>query len=172
MRWRSFRRLRGGEVITVRVQAARFDVGVETGLLGAACGEAGAVASFLGVVRSTVARPIVGLELEHYPGMTERSLGRIAGEAVGRFGLLGCTVVHRVGVLAPGEGIVLVLAAAGHRRAALDGVGFLIDWLKTDAPFWKREHLTDGRRVWVEARAADAAAAAGWSGGGDAGGVG
>ena len=149
-------------MITVRVQQQVFDVGVETAALGAACAEAGAVASFLGIVRSTAERPISALTLEHYPGMTQSALARIAHAAVSEFALLGCTVIHRVGTLRPGEPIVLVLAAARRRRAALDGVGFLIDWLKTDAPFWKKEHLAGGESVWVEARHADTEAALSW----------
>ncbi len=137
-------------------------MGAESAALAQACQEAGAVASFLGIVRSTAARPVTALTLEHYPAMTERALTRIAEAALARFALLGCTVIHRVGTLRPGEPIVLVLAAARHRRAALDGVAFLIDWLKTDAPFWKKEHLPDGSAVWVEAHHEDAEAAAAW----------
>jgi len=147
----------------VRVTPEDFDVGVETAALRAGCAGAGGLASFVGIVRSDAARPIAALTLEHYPGMTERALSRIAGEAEARFGLLGCTIVHRVGTLRPGEQIVLVLAAAAHRAAALDGCAFLIDWLKTAAPFWKKEHLPDGSARWVEARAEDDTAAARWS---------
>ncbi len=149
-------------MIIVRVQQQTFDTGAETAALGEACPESGAIASFLGIVRSTAERPITALTLEHYPGMTERALRNIADAAVARFGLLGCTLIHRFGTLYPGEPIVLVLAAALHRRAALEGVGFLIDWLKTDAPFWKKEHLPGGDSVWVEARHEDAAAALAW----------
>ena len=146
----------------VRVQAEPFDIGAETEALLAAGPQAGAVASFLGVVRSAPDRPLAALTLEHYPAMTQPALERIATEATARFGLLGCTVIHRVGRLLPGEPIVLVLAAAAHRQAALDGTGFLIDWLKTSAPFWKREEYTDGAAEWVAAREADDAAAARW----------
>jgi len=149
-------------MLSVRVQAGDFDIGHETQALRERCPEAGAVGSFLGVVRSNAARPILALTLEHYPGMTEAEIGRIAADAMRRFALLGCSVVHRVGRMAPGEAIVLVLAAAAHRQAALDGVGFLIDWLKTSAPFWKKEHLADGTAAWVDAREADAAAAVKW----------
>jgi molybdopterin synthase catalytic subunit len=113
-------------------------------------------------VRSTADRPITALTLEHYPGMTDAALHRIGRTAVERFALLGCTIIHRVGTLQPGEAIVLVLTAAQHRRAALDATAFLIDWLKTDAPFWKKEHLQDGAEAWVEARASDDSAAARW----------
>ena len=149
-------------MITVRVQAEGFDVGAETARLAEACQEAGALTSFMGLVRSTALRPIAALTLEHYPAMTQPALAAIARDAVGRFTLLGCTVIHRFGTLAPGEGIVLVLSAAGHRRAALDATAFLIDWLKTEAPFWKKEHLIDGGSAWVEARVEDSAAAAKW----------
>ena len=146
----------------ITVQEAAFDSGQETAALLAACPEAGAVASFLGVVRSTAERPIAALTLEHYPSMTEAAMARIADDAMARFALLGCTVIHRVGRLLPGDPIVLVLAAARHRQAALDGTGFLIDWLKTSAPFWKKEETPDGQAVWVEARIADDEAAARW----------
>ncbi len=149
-------------MITVRVQAEAFDVGAQTAALTQACPEAGGLASFLGIVRSTPARPITCLTLEHYPAMTQPALAGIAHQAATRFALLGCTVIHRFGDLVPGEAIVLVLTAAHHRRAALDGTAFLIDWLKTEAPFWKKEHFADGRADWVQARAEDAAAAAAW----------
>ena len=144
------------------MQATAFDVGAETEALSAACPEAGGLASFLGIVRSTPAAPITALTLEHYPAMTQAALQRIATEAQGRFKLLGCTAIHRFGTLMPGESIVLVLTAAHHRRAALDGCAFLIDWLKTEAPFWKKEHFGDGREAWVAARDADAQASEGW----------
>ena len=102
------------------------------------------------------------MELEHYPAMTIPALERIAAEAGRRWRLLGCTVIHRVGDLRPGENIVLVLAAAAHRQSALDATSFLIDWLKTRAPFWKKERFADGEEAWVEARADDDAAAARW----------
>ena len=103
--------------------------------------------------------------LEHYPGMTERAMAAIADAAQARWELLGCTLVHRVGRLRPGENIVLVLAAAAHRQAALDATAFLIDWLKTRAPFWKKEAFAGGGEAWVEAREADEQAAERWSGG-------
>jgi molybdopterin synthase catalytic subunit len=102
------------------------------------------------------------MTLEHYPAMTERAISRIVQEAERRWDLLGCTVIHRVGRLAAGENIVLVLAAASHRQAALDATAFLIDWLKTRAPFWKKEEFLDGAATWVAARDADDAAAARW----------
>ncbi len=149
-------------MLRVLVQAEPFDVGGEYERLLNGCAGAGALANFVGVVRSNEQRPITALTLEHYPGMTQAALERIAQDAVTRFGLLGCSVIHRFGTLAPGEGIVLVVTAASHRQAALDGTAFLIDWLKTDAPFWKKEHLANGEDVWVEARAADDKAAGKW----------
>ena len=109
-----------------------------------------------------VAGPIAAMMLEHYPGMTERAMARIAAAAERRWSLLGCTLIHRVGRLAPGANIVLVVAAAAHRQAALDATAFLIDWLKTRAPFWKKEIFADGGEAWVEARAADEDTAARW----------
>jgi molybdopterin synthase catalytic subunit len=146
----------------VSIQAQDFDVGAETAALLARVSGAGAVASFVGVVRSDAARPIQALTLEHYPAMTTRAVEKIAADAMARFSLLGCTVVHRHGRLAVGEQIVLVLAAATHRGPALDAVGFLMDWLKTAAPFWKQEHLADGSAAWVDARESDDFAARRW----------
>jgi molybdopterin synthase catalytic subunit len=101
--------------------------------------------------------------LEHYPGMTERAIERIARQAEARWPLTGCTVIHRVGRILPGEPIVLVLTASAHRAAALEACAFLIDWLKTGAPFWKREEFASGDERWVAARAEDDAAAARWT---------
>lgn len=150
-------------MVSVRVQAADFDVSAELAALGAGRSDIGGIGSFVGTVRGTAqGRPIVSMTLEHYPGMTERAMGGIAEAAARRWDLLGCTLVHRVGVLRPGENIVLVLAAAAHRQAALEATGFLIDWLKTRAPFWKKERFADGQESWVDAREADDAAAARW----------
>ena len=102
------------------------------------------------------------MTLEHYPGMTEHAIRRITDEAERRWGLLGCTVIHRVGRLQPGAQIVLVLAAAAHRAEALEATAFLIDWLKTKAPFWKREEFADGSGQWVDAKETDDAASARW----------
>lgn len=145
-----------------RVQAAPFDVGLETASLTSACPEAGGLAAFVGIVRSTKAAPITALTLEHYPAMTQSQIENIAATAAARFNLLGCSVIHRFGTLQPGQPIVLVLTAAHHRRAALDSCAFLIDWLKTDAPFWKKEHFADGTQAWVAARDEDAQAAEAW----------
>lgn len=149
--------------VEVRVQAEAFDAGAEMARLGAGRADVGGIGCFVGLVRETAGgRAITAMTLEHYPGMTERALARIADEAVARFGLIGCTLIHRVGRLLPGEGIVLVLAASPHRQAALDATGFLIDFLKTRAPFWKQEHFADSGPAWVAAREADTDATARW----------
>jgi len=148
---------------TIRVQTADFDLGAETRALTAGRTDIGAIASFLGTVRDTAGgRTITSMTLEHYPGMTERAMARIATEAEARWPLQGCTLIHRVGTLLPGENIVLVLAASPHRQAALDATGFLIDWLKTKAPFWKKEAFVDGGDGWVAAKDEDEAAAERW----------
>ncbi len=147
----------------VGVQSEPFDIAAEFAALMAGRTDIGGIGCFVGTVRDQAAgRPIAAMELEHYPAMTAPALAAIAREAELRWSLLGCTVVHRVGRLLPGEPIVLVLAAAAHRQAALDATGFLIDWLKTRAPFWKNETFADGARHWVEARDEDAEAAARW----------
>jgi molybdopterin synthase catalytic subunit len=148
---------------TIRVQAEPFDVAAEIAALTAGRADIGGVGCFVGTVRDTAAgRAITAMTLEHYPGMTERAMADIAAEAERRWELLGCTLVHRVGRLLPGEGIVLVLASSAHRAAALEATAFLIDWLKTGAPFWKKEAFADGAEAWVAARAEDAAAAGRW----------
>lgn len=152
---------------TVRVQEAPFDPGAEMAALIRGRTDIGGVGCFVGVVRAEAPAErdgdgIGALVLEHYPGMTARAVERIAAEAEARWSLLGCTVIHRYGRLEPGETIVLVLAAAPHRRAALEATEFLIDWLKTKAPFWKKEERADGSETWVEAKAEDDTAAARW----------
>jgi len=147
-----------------RVQEAPFDLQAESAALTAGREDVGGVASFVGLCRADDG--LSALVLEHYPGMTERALAGIADEACARWPLTGCTVVHRVGRLRPGEPIVLVLTASAHRTAALESCAFLIDWLKTGAPFWKREEFADGRERWVEAKAEDDQAAARWAGAG------
>ena len=146
--------------VRIAVGPEPFDAGREIARFGD--GASGGIGCFVGVVRGGGEEAVSALELEHYPAMTEAALRDIAGEAMRRFALEGCTVIHRVGVLRPGDPIVLVVAAAGHRGAALDATRFLIDWLKTRAPFWKKEHLSDGSARWVDAREADDAAAAIW----------
>jgi molybdopterin synthase catalytic subunit len=144
----------------ILVQDALFDMAAETAALTAGRTDIGGVASFLGVCRGDDS--LAAMVLEHYPGMTERALGRIAAEAEARWPLTGCTVIHRVGRILPGEPIVLVLTASAHRAAALESCAFLIDWLKTKAPFWKREEFADGDARWVAAKNEDDAAAARW----------
>jgi len=144
----------------VLVQEAPFDLGAETAALSAGRTDVGGLASFLGVCRGDGG--LVAMTLEHYPGMTERALRRIAEEACGRWPLTGCTVIHRHGRLVPGDPIVLVLTASAHRVAALESCAFLIDWLKTKAPFWKSEEFAGGAARWVEAKAEDDLAASRW----------
>jgi molybdopterin synthase catalytic subunit len=145
----------------IAVQTENFDAGVELGLL-AATG-AGGLASFTGIVRAqSGARTLTALRLEHYPGMTEAALDKIAREAEARWDLTGCTVIHRVGTLQPGEPIVFTATASAHRAAALAACAFLIDYLKTAAPFWKQELYQDGSSAWIEAREADTLAAGKW----------
>ena len=146
----------------ILVQDAAFDLAAETALLTAGRVDVGGVASFLGVCRGDDG--LTALVLEHYPGMTERAMTRIAEQAEARWPLTGCTVIHRTGRILPGEPIVLVLTASAHRAAALEACAFLIDWLKTKAPFWKREEFASGAHRWVEARAEDDAAAERWAG--------
>jgi len=145
----------------ILVQEALFDMAAESAALTAGRTDVGGVASFLGVCRGDDA--LAAMVLEHYPGMTERALGRIVAEAEARWPLTGCTVIHRVGRILPGEPIVLVLTASAHRAAALESCAFLIDWLKIKAPFWKREEFADGDARWVAAKNEDDAAAARWS---------
>ena len=146
---------------TIRVQQADFDIGAEFAALGRP--DIGGLGCFVGTVRETVrGRKITSMTLEHYPAMTEPAMVRIAAQAEQRWPLLGCTLIHRVGPLLPGDNIVLVLAASAHRQAALDATGFLIDWLKTRAPFWKKERFLDGEETWVQANESDDLAAGKW----------
>ncbi len=144
----------------IRVQQADFDVGAEFTALTAGRTTAGGVALFVGLVRDFAGDAAVhAMTLEHYPGMTEKQLGKLEAEAHARWPLVATLIIHRVGRLQPGDRIVLVAAASAHREAAFEACRFLTDWLKTRAPFWKREDRPDGER-WVAARAGDAAAAA------------
>jgi molybdopterin synthase catalytic subunit len=144
----------------VLVQAADFDPTTELAALSAG---AGGVASFIGIMRGEAAgKPLAALRLEHYPGMTERTLEKLADDALTRWQLTGCTIIHRIGRLLPGQNIVLVATASRHRAAALAATAYLIDRLKTDAPFWKAEEFTDGRVEWVAARPEDDAATSAW----------
>ena len=148
----------------IRVQQADFDIGAEFAALGAGRTDIGGYGCFIGTVRDTArGKKIVSMTLEHYPAMTEPAMARIAAEAQTRWPLLGCTLIHRIGTLLPGENIVLVLTASAHRQAALDATGFLIDWLKTRAPFWKKEVFSSGEESWVAASEADDNAAAKWT---------
>lgn len=147
---------------TIAIQRADFDLALEIDALTLGRPEAGAAVGFVGLCRDEGGR-LSGLELEHYPGMAEEEIGRVVAAAAERWPLLGATVIHRYGLVRPGERIVLVVTASSHREAAFASAGFIMDWLKTRAPFWKREHLADGALgPWVDARDADDAAAAAW----------
>jgi molybdopterin synthase catalytic subunit len=153
---------RAARVRVVRVQREDFDVGAELAALTRGRADVGGVASFVGVVRdASDGAGVAGMTLEHYPGMTEKELARISDEALARWPLTGTVIVHRVGRLEPGARIVLCAAASAHRQAAFEACAFLIDFLKTQAPFWKREETAAGER-WVEARGLDDDAAARW----------
>jgi len=149
-------------MIRVCVQAEDFDTGAEVSRLASGGDSVGAVVSFVGVVRGeSGGEPLLALQLEHYPGMTEQELSRIAREATGRWQLSAVTIIHRVGVLRPKDQIVLVATASAHRQAAFDGCAFVMDYLKTQAPFWKKETRASGE-YWIEARSSDDEAAARW----------
>ena len=149
--------------MTVRVQEADFDLGAELTALTAGNHRIGGLGVFVGLVRDVAGdAAVAGMTLEHYPGMTERQLEAIEAEARSRWPLEASLIVHRVGRLEPGDNIVLVACASAHRQAALDATAFLIDWLKTRAPFWKLEE-TPGGANWVDARESDDAAAARWN---------
>jgi molybdopterin synthase catalytic subunit len=147
----------------IRIADEPFDPGAELARFTAECPiEAGGIATFLGVVRGGSGdERILALTLEHYPGMTERQIAAIEAEARARWPLAAALVVHRVGRMEPGEPIVFVATASAHRKSALEACAFLIDWLKTKAPFWKLEETASGER-WVESRASDDEAAARW----------
>lgn len=142
----------------VRVTSEPFDSSAELAPLAELGG--GAVASFTGIARED--EGVAAIELEHYPAMTEASLDALVEQAFARWSLLGAILIHRVGVIKVGEPIVLVGTAASHRTEALEACAFLIDRLKTDAPFWKKEHGADGSAKWVEAKSSDAARAEKW----------
>ena len=147
----------------IRVQVEDFDVGAELARLTAGRTDVGGVASFIGLVRDLAGGAEVGaMTLEHYPGMTEKKLAEIEAEAHRRWPLQASLIIHRYGRLEPGDRIVLVATASPHRQAALESCAFLIDWLKTKAPFWKVEETATGPH-WVEARGSDDEAAARWS---------
>ncbi len=150
-------------MIEVRVQAGDFDLGQEIARLRAGDARIGAVVGFVGTVRDmNEGASVAELELEHYPGMTERALEDIVERARARWPLYGALVVHRIGPLAPMAQIVLVAVSAAHRGEAFAACEFIMDYLKTEAPFWKKEQTPDGAR-WVDARVSDDAARARWA---------
>lgn len=141
--------------LCIRVQSTDFDLTEEIRKLGAGRKDIGAIVSFTGLCRDE-GGTLSALELEHYPGMAETAIRRIADEAIKRWPLSGISIIHRYGLIKPGENIVLVVTASSHRQAAFEAASFLMDFMKTDAPFWKREHLLDGNKGnWVESKVAD-----------------
>ena len=149
----------------IAIQTADFDVSTELAALRAGELGVGAVCCFIGTVRDRNAGDSAGavasLELEHYPGMTEKSIAAMAAEAFQRFDMWGARIIHRVGLLAPADQIVLVAVSSAHRGQSFQACEFLMDYLKTQAPFWKKEQTADGAR-WVDARVSDDAALARW----------
>src|ERR1700760_2933554 len=149
--------------VTIRIQEADFDVAREIAALTNGRTDIGAVVTFSGICRgSESGEPIAALTLEHYPGMAEAEIGRHADEAMARWPLTGLSIIHRVGRIVPGENIVLVVTSSAHRQAAFQAAEFLMDYLKANAPFWKREESAGGTN-WVEARHHDDDAAARWT---------
>lgn len=149
--------------MAVRVQTGDFDVSAEIATVTSGRTDIGAVVTFTGTVRGEAGgRTLTSMTLEHYPGMTEAELRRVEAEARERWSLQATTIVHRVGELKPGDNIVLVVTASPHRNAAFEAAEFLMDFLKTRAPFWKKETGTDGKGQWVDARESDDKAAARW----------
>jgi molybdopterin synthase catalytic subunit len=146
--------------MTVRVQSEPFDLGAESAAFARTVAGAGAIVTFTGVVRDDGG--IAAMAIEHYPGMTERAVAAIRDEAVARWSLAGALVIHRHGPMAPGEPIMMVATAARHRGDAFAAAQFLMDYLKSRAPFWKKERRADGER-WVAARDADEAALGRWA---------
>lgn len=148
--------------VIVRIQPGPINVADEVAQLSAGRTDIGAVVSFTGLCRDE-AGTLSGLELEHYPGMAEAEITRIAEEAMARWPLLGVVAVHRYGLVQPGEVIVLVAVSSAHRQAAFEGAAFVMDFLKSRAPFWKKDHRADGTSgAWVEAKDSDEAALARW----------
>ena len=146
----------------IRIQAEDFDIAAEMVRLTRGRRDIGAVVTFTGLCRDEDGR-LSALELEHYPGMAEAEIARIAREAITRWPLTGLTAIHRHGKIVPGENIVLVVAASSHRQAAFEAASFVMDFLKTRAPFWKKEHPVDGSEgAWVDARSEDDSSAARW----------
>jgi len=150
-------------ITTVRIQREPFDVAAEARKLTLGRDDAGAVVTFTGICRGAEgAEPIAALTLEHYPGMAEAEIERHVEEAVARWPIIGATVIHRYGRMVPGEDIVMVVTVSSHREAAFAAAEFLMDYLKTRAPFWKQVEKADGK-TWVEAKATDDAAAERWT---------
>ena len=150
--------------MSVRVQEADFDVGAEVAALSAGRDDLGAIVTFTGLVRGEVGgKRLIAMTLEHYPGMTERELQSIEAEARVRWPLAVSLIIHRTGRLLPGEQIVLVATASAHRQAAFAAAEFLMDYLKTSAPFWKKEETEGGSAEWVSAKDADDNARERWS---------
>ena len=149
--------------MAVRVQTEAFDISHEIAVLTAGRANVGAVVTFTGLVRgSSGGQGLLSMTLEHYPGMTEAEMGRVEAEAQARWPLDQTLLVHRVGTLHPGDPIVLVIATSRHRQAAFEAAEFLMDYLKSRAPFWKKETLADGTAAWVDARESDGAALERW----------
>lgn len=149
--------------MSVRVQREDFDIGAEVARLTAGRTDVGAVVTFTGTVRGgSGGDAIASMTLEHYPGMTEAELARVEAEAGERWPLKDSLIVHRIGTLRPGDNIVLVMTTSSHRQAAFEAAAFLMDYLKTRAPFWKKEQGLDGTERWVDARASDDQAAERW----------
>jgi len=147
----------------ISVQRQDFDIAHEIAEMTVGRTDIGAVVTFSGLCRDE-GETLAALELEHYPGMAEAEIGRIAAEALQRWPLTGLRIIHRHGKILPGENIVLVAAASAHRQAAFEAASFLMDFLKTNAPFWKKEHRRDGKEGgWVEAKASDDQAQSRWT---------
>jgi molybdopterin synthase catalytic subunit len=149
--------------ILVRVQEEIFDAAVEAAQLTEGRSDIGALVTFTGLCRDE-GGALAALEIEHYPGMAEREIRRVAYEAAKRWPVEGVVAIHRFGLIRPGEPIVLVIAAAAHRAEAFAAASFLIDYLKTEAPFWKKQHFGDGTGDWVAAKAEEEAAVQKWQG--------
>ena len=145
----------------IRVQSGAFDPGAELSRFAAGRTDIGAVVSFTGVVRDT-AGTLASMEIEHYPGMTERAIAAIVAEAEARWTLKGALVIHRYGRLVAGDRIMMVATASPHRSDAFEAAEFLMDYLKSRAPFWKKEHMAAGGEAWVAAKEADEAALDRW----------
>lgn len=150
-------------ISTVRIQREPFDAAIEAAKITRGRTDAGAAVTFTGICRGDEnGEPIAALTLEHYPGMAEAEIERHVAEAAQRWPLIGVTVIHRFGRIVPGEDIMMVVTVSSHRAAAFEAADFLMDYLKTRAPFWKQVEKTDGK-IWVEAKATDDEAAGRWA---------